>query len=361
MGKDVFISYSSQDKQIAEELCELLEQRELNCWIAPRDIPAGSEFEVSILNAIDETNAIVVVLSSSSNQSPFVKNEVNRAFSKGKGIFTFRVEDITPTSALEFYLARNQWTDGFTPPIEQPVERMVRSLLAFVQSHKTTMPPRSEPQRDHQDSLSHQLEVEGWNLPLSIADLFCGTLDCADVGRRVLSHNRKTPDLKDSEAPLNELKSLLPDELGHAVNRFIEDYQKLNERIHAEISSEPIADGQLEIVNIGTTTDGELDVMLRNLGDDTVYITRLTIRVLREQGAFGRVLNPSAKYELPTAELNVNQSQSLDVSHIVEPHSADRFTISVQDNRAVFLRLTLQYDKRYSVSENVWLNGPVKM
>lgn len=39
--RDVMISYSQPDKQIADEICTGLETRGINCWIAPRNIPRG--------------------------------------------------------------------------------------------------------------------------------------------------------------------------------------------------------------------------------------------------------------------------------------------------------------------------------
>ena len=124
MKKDVFISYSKQDSWAADRVRSFLEQRGIECWIAPRDIEPGREFEVAILDAIDHTEAIVVIFSHNANDSQFVKNEVNRAFSKGKTIFTFRIEDVFPAKALEFYLARHHWTDGFPPPLEETMARL---------------------------------------------------------------------------------------------------------------------------------------------------------------------------------------------------------------------------------------------
>lgn len=132
VAKDVFISYSTRDKAIAGKLCMILEELGLDCWIGPRDIAPGAEFDVAILDGIDQCQAMVVVLSVEANISVFVKNEVNRAFSRGKPIFTFRVEDIKPAKALEFYLARHQWTDGFPPPVEERIARIARALLELL-------------------------------------------------------------------------------------------------------------------------------------------------------------------------------------------------------------------------------------
>jgi len=41
MAHDVFLSYSSQDKPIADAVCAALEAKKIRCWIAPRDVLAG--------------------------------------------------------------------------------------------------------------------------------------------------------------------------------------------------------------------------------------------------------------------------------------------------------------------------------
>src|SRR5436305_1114660 len=105
MQTDIFISHSAADAAVALQVCAFLEAREIRCWIAPRDVAAGSAFEEQILAAIVRSHAMVLVLSAASNESSFVKNEVNRAFVKKKPIFTLRVEDVMPAGSLELYLA----------------------------------------------------------------------------------------------------------------------------------------------------------------------------------------------------------------------------------------------------------------
>ena len=41
MAHDVFLSYSSQDKPIAEAVCGTLEGKRIPCWVAPRDVLPG--------------------------------------------------------------------------------------------------------------------------------------------------------------------------------------------------------------------------------------------------------------------------------------------------------------------------------
>ena len=53
MSHDVFISYASEDKAIANAICSFIESRRVRCWIAPRDIMPGSSYGSSIIYAIN--------------------------------------------------------------------------------------------------------------------------------------------------------------------------------------------------------------------------------------------------------------------------------------------------------------------
>ena len=48
---DIFISYSSKDEQIANEICAFFEKEGVNCWIAPRNIEVGKEYGGEIDNS----------------------------------------------------------------------------------------------------------------------------------------------------------------------------------------------------------------------------------------------------------------------------------------------------------------------
>ena len=70
MSHDVFISYSSQDKSVADAICAILEGRKLRCWIAPRDVLPGTPYGEAILDAIYASPVMVLVFSSHANDSP---------------------------------------------------------------------------------------------------------------------------------------------------------------------------------------------------------------------------------------------------------------------------------------------------
>ena len=129
-SRHLFTSYSRQDAAIANSVCVYMESRGVTCWIAPRDVNPGADFDEVILDAIDASVGVLLILSRRSNMSRFVQSELNRAFAKGKRIFTLRIEDVAPSRQLELYLARQQWLDAFPPPMEERLDRLVAAVLS---------------------------------------------------------------------------------------------------------------------------------------------------------------------------------------------------------------------------------------
>lgn len=80
---DVFLSYSAQDKIITEAICAALESAGLRCWIAPRDIVPGQEWNAAIVRGIESSRVVVSLLSAHANASKQVMREVERAVAQG--------------------------------------------------------------------------------------------------------------------------------------------------------------------------------------------------------------------------------------------------------------------------------------
>lgn len=108
---DVFVSYSSQDAAVADAVVAALERQGLKCWIAPRDVKPGAQYADAIVRAINEAQAVVLVLSASAVGSSHVGREVERAASKHKQIIAFRLDAAPLNPALEYFLSQSQWID----------------------------------------------------------------------------------------------------------------------------------------------------------------------------------------------------------------------------------------------------------
>jgi TolB-like protein/Flp pilus assembly protein TadD len=111
-GRDVFVSYASQDVSVANSVVEALEGHGIKCWIAPRDVKPGAQYADAIVRAINEAKTLVLVLSQSAVGSSHIGKEVERASSKGKQIIALRIDVAPLTPALEYFLSESQWVDA---------------------------------------------------------------------------------------------------------------------------------------------------------------------------------------------------------------------------------------------------------
>ena len=78
----VFISYSTKDWTTAHRIRGRIEKNGVPCWMAPRDIPAGTNYAYIIEQAIARCGIFLVLLSESSAQSVWVHKEI--LFAQGR-------------------------------------------------------------------------------------------------------------------------------------------------------------------------------------------------------------------------------------------------------------------------------------
>ena len=108
INKYIFISYSTKNQDYAESMRYLLKKEGIKTWMAPYDIPAGSEYADILNDAIDDCTCVLLLLSKESQSSPHVKSEIRTAFDAGKHIFTMHVDESQITSAFKYYLGNQQ-------------------------------------------------------------------------------------------------------------------------------------------------------------------------------------------------------------------------------------------------------------
>jgi len=123
-----FISHAKADAKKAQEIAASLEERGLQCWIAPRDVTAGRAYGDEIIRGIESAKAFVLVLSKASNGSDFVAREVERAVSKQKPIFVVRLANVGPAPALELFISGTQWIDAFPGRLGPHIGRLAKLL-----------------------------------------------------------------------------------------------------------------------------------------------------------------------------------------------------------------------------------------
>lgn len=91
---DIFLSYSRKDKERVKPIVQLLEAQGWSVWWDPK-IPHGVNFADYIEEQLDNAKIVIVVWSSHSVKSKWVKAEANEGREKGI-LFPIKVENIKP-------------------------------------------------------------------------------------------------------------------------------------------------------------------------------------------------------------------------------------------------------------------------
>ena len=128
MSHDVFISYSTKDKSTADAICHILEQNNLKCWIAPRNITSGKNYGREIVDGIESAKIVVLVFSENSQESIYVNSEIGIAFSNSKPIISYKIDETMPKNDMEYYLKNKHWLESYPEP-EKKFETLIKDSL----------------------------------------------------------------------------------------------------------------------------------------------------------------------------------------------------------------------------------------
>lgn len=121
--RDIFISHSSLDKEIAEDVCQEFEKIGFSCWISYRikDLKPGKVYTEEITEAISNSRFFVALLSNNSIRSEQVQQEVilaNERQKYGLKIFPVIIDEVMSKQyahpSMDYVFAGKEkivWTD----------------------------------------------------------------------------------------------------------------------------------------------------------------------------------------------------------------------------------------------------------
>ena len=149
MPGTVFISHSSHDRVVAQQVCAALEARGIVCWIAPRDIQPGIEWALQIVEGIQGAALLLLVFSAHANASPQVGREIERAADRQIPLLPLRIEALLPSGSLAYFLGAPHWLDAHEGPIESRLgaigDAVERLLLRPGQAPRPPTPATARP------------------------------------------------------------------------------------------------------------------------------------------------------------------------------------------------------------------------
>jgi len=123
-----FISYASQDTNIAHALCDALERAGIPCWLASRDVSPGDVYADAIVRAITNARLLILILSQAAIDSPHVLREIERASSEKRRIITFRTGTAALPPRLEYLLSGSQWLDASRGHANRQFPKLIEAI-----------------------------------------------------------------------------------------------------------------------------------------------------------------------------------------------------------------------------------------
>lgn len=144
MKHHIFVSYSSKDAKIAFHLVDYLESQGIPCWIAPRNIASGHDYTDSIDEAIKSCDGFILIFSSHSAKSIWIKKELALGISHQKNIFPFKISDIEIDGGINLMLNNLQWITATDHPTEK-FPQLVEGLRRYDPSIGSPTPAEAMP------------------------------------------------------------------------------------------------------------------------------------------------------------------------------------------------------------------------
>lgn len=134
----VFISHSSEDVHVANELVELLESAGVQCWYAKRDIQGGKKYNKEVSRQIKESEFLVVLLTHAAYKSKHVETELALASKFETALLPIRLDTSNTPDGFTYFLELSQWIDAVVPPGGKAVsdlKRISNEVLKVVSGH----------------------------------------------------------------------------------------------------------------------------------------------------------------------------------------------------------------------------------
>ena len=104
--------------------------------MAPYDIPAGSEYAEVLYDALVGCSCLVLMLTDVSQNSQWVKKEVNIAITNGKTVIPVKLEDVELNSSMKLYLNDQQIVPvHVVDERSENVQKVLKSVILYTSSN----------------------------------------------------------------------------------------------------------------------------------------------------------------------------------------------------------------------------------
>ncbi len=129
--RKIFISHSSRDLELTKTISRYLEQLGRECWYSERDLDkTKSNWQQVLLRSINESHAIILVVTRNSLKSGEVLNEISNASAQNRLIVPYLVENIPLTEQYMYLLRKYEWLPAYSMPQDDALALLARKVSA---------------------------------------------------------------------------------------------------------------------------------------------------------------------------------------------------------------------------------------
>jgi TIR domain len=131
----IFISFSRDDKVIAEQIIDALHRKDIPTWIDYSKLTPGTpDWEAAIRAAIDKSFAVVMLASPQSRASKYVRGELSLAESKGHQIYPLWIDGAEWSDCIPLGMTYAQFIDARGEKQENGIAELCGVLEQQIQS-----------------------------------------------------------------------------------------------------------------------------------------------------------------------------------------------------------------------------------
>jgi hypothetical protein len=125
---DVFVSYSSHDREWVLKVVRCLESAGVNVWIDTEKIDGATRWAAEIVRAIEACKVVLLMCSDASMRSWAVTQEVQLAGEDQKCLLPLLLEKGSLPAQMKFFLAGFHWIELFANSSHIWVPQILRAL-----------------------------------------------------------------------------------------------------------------------------------------------------------------------------------------------------------------------------------------
>ena len=129
MKYDIFVSYRRSDRELVASIVRRLEARSVSVWY-DAEIEGGGDWRDAIVEALTDSEMLVIFFSDECNNSRQLKKELAVADHLGKPVVPILIEDTQPRGAYLYELADRNWIQAFPEPLEK-IDELVEHLVTL--------------------------------------------------------------------------------------------------------------------------------------------------------------------------------------------------------------------------------------